>query len=494
MSNYDDYFVSDTVPEEPPAQDAPLPEPRRRATIPDLTLEAGLPANVDAERTILGAVLLDNRAHAEAAETLQPDDFSLDSHRRIFLRMTELLDADRAVDIVTLANELARRKEVDTVGGVAYLASLTEGLPRRPVIGEYLRILKDKSLLRQTMSACSATIARAADQSQPAVEVIAELEAQIATIRQAVPRRNDSPFFVGYRTFTEKAAPEINWTVTDVIQGQGNGLVLGDSGTSKSMLVFHLALHLVSGATWFHHGVPQRKRVGLVAREDAAGLSQNRLQRLVKGAPSALKSMLDLVDLETALYVNTKAQRETWTLQKEADIQDVIEAVKEKKIDVVFFDVFRTLWEGNENDNQETSKVLQSINRIAAESGCQACLVHHLSKSDRGTIFDRARGGGINGWKEWGLGLSVENQDADPADQIRKIQFHTKAACAASALHYRIQGADHGVWLEEVDGPTGNYGGAEPHSGKGKKKHEPQKPINFTEREEDTSFEYRGEF
>ena len=130
------------------------------ATVPDLTLEAGLPANIDAEKTILGAILLDNAAHAEAAEILKADDFSLDSHRRIFLRMSELVDSGRAVDIVTLANELARYKEVEAVGGVAYLASLTEGLPRRPVIEEYIRIVKDKSLLRRLMGICSAAIAK----------------------------------------------------------------------------------------------------------------------------------------------------------------------------------------------------------------------------------------------------------------------------------------------------------------------------------------------
>ena len=58
------------------------------ATIPDLRLDAGLPANIDAEKTILGAILLDNAAHAEASERLQADDFSLDSHQRIFQRMT----------------------------------------------------------------------------------------------------------------------------------------------------------------------------------------------------------------------------------------------------------------------------------------------------------------------------------------------------------------------------------------------------------------------
>jgi replicative DNA helicase len=154
------------------------------ASIPDLTLDAGLPANVDAEKTILGAILLDNAAHAEAAEKLEPDDFSLDSHRRIYLRMGELMDSQRAVDIVTLANELARYKEVEAVGGVAYLASLTEGLPRRPVIEDYIRIVKDKSMLRRLMLICSAAIARAADQGEEAITVLGDAEAKLLEVSE----------------------------------------------------------------------------------------------------------------------------------------------------------------------------------------------------------------------------------------------------------------------------------------------------------------------
>src|SRR5271157_4883591 len=154
------------------------------ATLPDLTLEAGLPANLDAEKTILGAILLDNAAHSEAAERLTPDDFSLDSHRRIFQRMSDLLTSQRAVDIVTLAEELARHKEVESVGGVAYLASLTEGLPRRPVIEEYVRIVKDKSLLRKLMLICSAAIARAAEQGENAIAVLDETEGKLLEVSE----------------------------------------------------------------------------------------------------------------------------------------------------------------------------------------------------------------------------------------------------------------------------------------------------------------------
>jgi replicative DNA helicase len=153
------------------------------ATIPNF-IDQGLPASIDAEKTILGAILLDNAAHSEAAEKLEAEDFSLDSHKRIYLRMSELMDDQRAVDIVTLSHQLAKYKEVEAVGGVAYLASLTEGLPRRPVIEEYIRIVKDKSLLRKLMMICSSAIARAADQSETALEVLGAAEAGLLEVSE----------------------------------------------------------------------------------------------------------------------------------------------------------------------------------------------------------------------------------------------------------------------------------------------------------------------
>ena len=80
------------------------------ASLSDVSLDRGLPASVEAERSILGAILLDNHSYNEAAEKLRAEDFSLDSHRRIYSRMSELIDARRAVDIVTLAEELGGAK------------------------------------------------------------------------------------------------------------------------------------------------------------------------------------------------------------------------------------------------------------------------------------------------------------------------------------------------------------------------------------------------
>jgi replicative DNA helicase len=140
------------------------------------------PVSVSCERTILGAILLDNAAFSEAGEKLNADDFSLDSHRRIFLRMMDLAADDRPIDLETVAHQLSRHKEVEAIGGVAYIASLTEGLPRRPVIEEYIRIVKDKSVLRSLIHIAEQARNRAGDQSETGLEVAAWASSAIETL------------------------------------------------------------------------------------------------------------------------------------------------------------------------------------------------------------------------------------------------------------------------------------------------------------------------
>src|SRR6202044_312700 len=130
------------------------------------------PASVHAETTILGGMLVDPLAIVDATMLLRADDFSLDSHRRIYTAMLHLAEVGHAVDIVTVTEELRKRKELDSIGGVAYLASLSEGLPRKLSIESYVRIVKDKSLMRQLMTVCDIGLNEAGDQSQAALDVL----------------------------------------------------------------------------------------------------------------------------------------------------------------------------------------------------------------------------------------------------------------------------------------------------------------------------------
>ena len=138
-----------------------------------------LPANVDAERSILGAILLDNHSYNEAAEHLRVEDFSLDAHRRIYARMVELAESARPIDMITLVNELERQKELPAVGDAAYISALLDGVPDRPSIEHYVKIVRDKALLRGLIHAANAAIARAAEQSDPAEDILNEAEAAI---------------------------------------------------------------------------------------------------------------------------------------------------------------------------------------------------------------------------------------------------------------------------------------------------------------------------
>ena len=138
-----------------------------------------LPANVEAERSILGAILSDNFAYNQAAEHLRIEDFSLDSHRRIYSRIVDLAESSRPIDMITLIEELERHKELQAIGDVAYVSSLMVGMPDRPSIEHYVKIVRDKALLRGLISAANTAIARASDQSDAAEDVLSDAEAAI---------------------------------------------------------------------------------------------------------------------------------------------------------------------------------------------------------------------------------------------------------------------------------------------------------------------------
>ncbi len=115
----------------------------------DPLVDRGLPANPEAEKAVLGAILLDNAAYNAAVPVVRPEDFSVDAHRRIFLHMVRLSETGRPVDFTTLTEELIGAKELEAVGGVTYLSALTDGLPRSANAEHYARIVKDKSVLRR---------------------------------------------------------------------------------------------------------------------------------------------------------------------------------------------------------------------------------------------------------------------------------------------------------------------------------------------------------
>src|SRR6185312_3993037 len=154
----------------------------------DLTFEKGLPANVDAERFVLGSILVDDSVFINVAGVLEADDFSMEKHRRIFLRMMELNQRGERIDRVTLANELIKNNQLESVDGLGYLVTLDEGLPQISNLDGYVRIVKDKALLRRIIFTSQKLIDRCLLGADDADQILAGAEETLLKLGEARSR------------------------------------------------------------------------------------------------------------------------------------------------------------------------------------------------------------------------------------------------------------------------------------------------------------------
>jgi replicative DNA helicase len=148
------------------------------------TLERPLPQNLDAERSILGAILLDNHALNTAIENLKAEDFFLEQHRRVFNQMIALGEAQQAIDLVTLTESLHRVGELESSGGAPYLAALADGMPRVSNVEHYARIVREKALLRNLIHATHNIQQRALEGEDGADTILDNAESSIFALAE----------------------------------------------------------------------------------------------------------------------------------------------------------------------------------------------------------------------------------------------------------------------------------------------------------------------
>lgn len=142
----------------------------------DISLDHPLPDNLDAERFVLGAVMSSDTAFLQVAGTLTADDFSLEKHKRIFLRMSELHERGEKIDRVTLANELMKVGQLQSVDGLSYLVSLDDGLPQLVNLDSYVAIVREKALLRRIISVSQDISIRASTCEERPADILAAAE------------------------------------------------------------------------------------------------------------------------------------------------------------------------------------------------------------------------------------------------------------------------------------------------------------------------------
>ena len=140
------------------------------------------PQNIDAEQSVLGAILIDREAIYKAMKQLQPEDFYRQDHRLIYESMLDLNEKREPVDLITVADHLRHQGNLENSGGVAYIASLAEMAPIAANVEYYARIVEEKSLLRNLIQLSTRIAGMSYEESDEPERLIAEAERMLTEL------------------------------------------------------------------------------------------------------------------------------------------------------------------------------------------------------------------------------------------------------------------------------------------------------------------------
>lgn len=244
-------------------------------------LEKPLPHNLEAERSILGSLLLNNDLLAQTEHAIKPDDFFLEQNRRIFRRMLWLAAAKQPIELITLTDALANEKELEAAGGPGYVSSLVDGMPRTSSIQTYIEMVKSKSLLRQI-------IHKTNDIQQRALEGISTYEDLCTDFslftKETSNGRRVTLSAVDVKDFLGMDLKPLEFVIAPILPVQGLGMIHSWRGMGKTYFSMELAYCVACGiADVFFWSIPKPRRVLYVDGEMDAPTFQERAQKIFSG-------------------------------------------------------------------------------------------------------------------------------------------------------------------------------------------------------------------
>ncbi len=362
-----------------------------------------LPHSDEAERSVLGAVLLDNRQIHKAQELLTFEAFYGDRHRRIFRALEELAQAGSALDLVTLRDVLERSGSLEACGGVAYIATLVDGTARSANVEHYARIVKEKSTLRELVRSAQQILSSAMRATGPADQVVDEAEKAIFHVAEERLRAG----FLSMKTVGEQSIKMIEdlthrrEPITGISSGflqldewtaglQPSDLVIlaGRPSMGKTALALNIAAHAAmrNGRTVgvfsleMSHQQLFSRMLCAEARVDAHRLRTGRIgkeewQRIIKAFAELSDSPMYIDDTPGVTVTEMRAKTRRLKL--------------ERGLDLVIVDYLQLMQGRGRYDSrqQEISEISRSLKEMAKELHIPILALSQLSRApeQRGT-------------------------------------------------------------------------------------------------------------
>ena len=365
-------------------------------------MESGLigripPHSLEAEQSVLGAMILDKEAINTAIEIIRPDDFYKEANKEIFEAILILFNKNEPVDLITLSEELKRRGTLENIGGVTYLANLSSGVATTANIKYYCKIVEEKSILRRLIRSCDDVIAKSYENSDEVNAIIENAEKAIFDITQGRHREGFSPLnevlLSSFSQIEERAANQ------GTLTGLTTGFIDLDnklSGLQKSDLIL-LAARPSMGKTAISVNIVTNAALKANAKVAVFSLEMSK-EQLVQRMISATAH----VDLQK--IISGRLSEEEWIQvinamgplsQAEIFIDDTagisLMEMKakcrrlkiEKGLDLVMIDYLQLMQlDGRqESRQQEISAISRGLKDLAKEMECPVIALSQLSRA-----------------------------------------------------------------------------------------------------------------
>ncbi|NPV82008.1 MAG: replicative DNA helicase [Candidatus Aminicenantes bacterium] len=364
----------------------------------DLTvLKKTPPHSLEAEKTVLGGVLVNNAYLNVVLSQLAPEDFYRDAHRQVLEGMVALMDRGQPIDLLTLSEELQRKGVLEEIGGAAYLASLMDGVPRTLNIEYYAQIIKEKSLLRKLILSSAKIINTSYEQQTDADTVISEAQQAIVEIAEEKIKPGLVPIgsLTGDMLETIRVLAERREAVTGVPTGfiELDNLtggfhpadfivVAARPSMGKTALALNICQH-VGLRTDYYAGFFS---IEMAKEQVALRLLCAEAQVDLRKARSGFISERDFERLQLA--AETLAQARIYVDESAAltvmEMKAKCRRLKlEGHLDIVFVDYIQLMRTGGrfENRNQEMSFISRSLKELAKELRIPVVGVSQLSRA-----------------------------------------------------------------------------------------------------------------
>ena len=352
-----------------------------RKNNPNAALAERLPHNPEAERSILGAILLDNAYIVAAAKIVKYSDFFNPAHQLIFGAMVALDVDEKPIDTVSLMEQLSATEKLESAGGIAYIAQLPDGLPRVTNVAHYAGIVAEKARLRSIIYEAAAMQERALQPGASIKDITSDLAAYA---KHAGNGQTPSLVGVNYQEFLTMALPPRDHVIEPLIASREQGMIYSPRGAGKTYVTLEIAHNVASGGpncfVWY---IPKPRPVVYVDGEMSVEELQERMRHISrmhenKGGEPPPTDFLRIItrDLQKEMRprINTREGR-----QRIADCVNPGE--------LLILDNLASLGQSSDQKETEDWAAIQDWVNDLCWNGIAVIMIHHAGKSgnQRGT-------------------------------------------------------------------------------------------------------------